>query len=227
VRTSLKVSIPREVELTNTQLTEYGLWPHYKLPYPFQALWDHIVVADFRPHEAEAVVCFPGLLDPNIEEISWSRWQRDLGPFKHRFIAGMNNGQRVGQETMRRLATVHPDFATWQIEARHTPDQAIWAARLLYEVSSVALYAPRFHVTRALLTFVRALMDANWTGKVYPMGWSTGPGQLVLAGHSNTATEEQLIPGEQKRLVEYSEITAEKPIPDVASPLAWQQRYRP
>jgi hypothetical protein len=210
---------------TTTELPLYGLIPEYTLPTRLNEVWEDINQTNFFPEKcASTVVVFAGLLDYDIYNTSWLRWQRHLQGYKRVIIAGIHDHSGLwpnGRDDMRRLRDEHPDFATWQIEADHTPGQTVWLADQLKGETAVATYVHQFHLCRATMTLLRHLAEANWVGKVFPMGWKPGPGQLPLAGMSNMATHDELTPGEMKRYHDYTEKG------DVAPPGLWFGRYRP
>ncbi len=202
-------------------MAEYGLVPSFKLPQGFKGVWDDITTTDFRPYRADAVVVFAGLLDHDVVLSFEERWVKALGPFTHRFIAGIHTS--VGQSQMRKLRTQYREYATWQIEASMTPHQTEWTIGQLQDggLESVALYAPQFHLARATMTLVKAAKDAGWYGEIHPYGWRPeSSGKLALAGFDNQATHDELIAGEQTRWVNY---TAKG---DIASPETWGD-FRP
>lgn len=204
----------------NETLNYYKVVTYFDLPTEYHNLWEDISTHDFHPEKAEAVIVVAGLLDYDLN-LSMSRWQKDLKSFKNRFIAGIHT--EIGQTLMTQLATENPDWATWQISADNHPIQAQWAIQQLQDnnVNSVAIYAPLFHLPRAVMTLIQAAKNADWTGKIYPFGWqpdSTEP--LALHGFDNQVSHEALIPGEQQRLVFYTEKG------DVASPENWSE-FRP
>ncbi|MBY0538599.1 hypothetical protein K2P47_04355 [Patescibacteria group bacterium] len=200
-------------------MADYGLVPSYELPPEFQSVWDEITTSNFYPHRAEAVVIFPGLLNPNVRDTFEMVWLDVLIKFTHRFIAGIHTPH--GQAEMSTLSKAS-DWAIWQVEAWNTPDQARWTIGQLQHggMNSVALYAPKFHLPRATMTLIKAATDAGWQGKIYPRGWYPGKGKLVLAGFDNLATHDELIPGEQARWVNYTTKG------DVATPEQWAT-FRP
>ncbi len=208
-----------------TELPHYELIPKYTLPTRLNEAWEDINQTNFFPEKfASTVVVFAGLLDHDVYNVSWLRWQRHLQGYRRVIIAGIHNSKGLwpnGRDDMGRLRAENPDFATWQIEANSAPGQTIWLADQLKGETAVATYAPKFHLCRATMTLLRHLTEAHWVGKVYPMGWHPGPGKLPLAGMRNTASHEELIPGEMQR---YDDFTKKG---DVALPALWFGRYRP
>lgn len=201
-------------------MPEYPLVPSYELPPDFQTVWDDITKTAWKPQQADHVVVFAGLHDPDIINISLPRWKTALRGYQHRFIAGIHTTD--GQTAMGEVEMMEPGWATWQIKAGMTPEQAVWTVDQLIqsEADLVALYVWRGHATRAVMTLVKAAMVAGWKGLIYPHLWHPGSGPLTLAGFDNTPTHDELVPGEKMRLVNYTQNG------HVAPPADWIQ-FRP
>ncbi len=185
-------------------MADYPTVLHFELPPEYVSVWDDINNTKWQPEKAEAVVVFAGLLDHDVGQISWPRWQRALAPFCNRFIAGIH--AEDGQAAMRELSVNHPGWATWQINAQMTPEQAVWTVAQMQanRLNSVALYVWKGHLNRAAMTLAKAAQDAGWKGKIYPFGWHPGDDPLDLAGFDNHPRHDDLVPGEQSRLVNYT-----------------------
>ncbi len=196
---------------------EFPTLPSFQLPEEFEAVRYDIVHTAWPIHRAKVVVAFPGLLDKSIAQ-SGKRWMEDLSRFEHRLIAGYHLEPGIAE--IMQLCKKNPGFATFQGKAGSTPDQARWTIEGVRHLDSFAVYVPKFHKSRAVLTLAQAAIRAGWRGKIYPYGWNPGEGKLPLAGFNNQATMAELTPGEHERWVKYTRSG------DVAEPSVWQQ-FRP
>lgn len=154
----------------------------------------------------DALVVFPGLGE-------WWRicdairtW-RSSEEISFLLIAGHNTREKTSLAMNIETLKAAPFFLPqWKLDgvhvenhAEHTKEQAEWTAEKVQRlnIESVALYAPPYHITRAYLTLLKALLKRNITIPIIPAPTPVPPHAIVpefnVDGWSMVAGEAQRI----------------------------------
>lgn len=165
--------------------------------------------------EKSAVLLYPGLFDANLpESLAKFAQQVDFDDPKVILVAGLN--PEAGQQDSlqhHNLISVFGRKVTilTQGEAGNTLDQANWVARAVAQhgIDEVRLSVPAFHLPRAYLTQLKALIRAGLHRSVWLEPrmlildpFATRP--LIAPWAEDQKTQVELMSGEAGRIKEYS-----------------------
>lgn len=104
-----------------------------------------------------AVVIFPGVQSTRISEAPWQDYSKTVWVAGTRGDPAYTSAQIM--EYLMREGDLFPLTVRMQLNAKHTPEQALWVVQLLLRnvhVEQVVLSTAKYHTPRALLTLLKS-----------------------------------------------------------------------
>jgi len=160
--------------------------------------------------KVDALVTIPGLGEPKRFSEAIGDWEKHQ-KVGHLLIAGHNTREQtskpVSPESLQQppYSLKRTENVIIKLHAEHTGEQAEWTAQQIQCLSleSIALYAPAYHLLRAYLTFLQAIVFKGhcWI-PIIPVPIINSPSVIIP---EFKATAWAMVPGEVQRIHKYME----------------------
>jgi len=164
----------------------------------------------------QALVVYPGLGESERVQYAISRWVKH--DFDYLLVAGLNMDERTAmpldldslcKPPFNLPCDMRPNVIT-QIVGENTWDQSTWVARVVRQrnIKSLTITAPAYHLPRAYLTLLRALLNTNGrTIWLVPDPTPVSPlkpvPEMCPPCGSPQVPQHEMVAGEARRILEY------------------------
>lgn len=190
----------------------------------------HLILSTPCPlKHIDAILVVPGLGEDQRLHAAIKAWESNPSA-RHFLVAGTNGIEKTQQQPDLDFLRASPfnlkrtEGVETQVSAEHTRDQALWLAGRLksLNIKSAAFFVTHWHLPRAYMTLLKALLDQGIKLPVCPVAVPTPPSSLVPEYNETVVA---MSAGEAERIKKYQElghVTSLKELTDYLDWL-WQQ----
>jgi len=170
-----------------------------------------------------------GLGEPERYAQAFADWNDPGSAARFCFVTGAYQAEhqafiQTPDSLSERFGFIRRDGLFVQPEADHTLHQAEWTREQVQNTgaTSVAVYAPHYHLLRAWLTFVQSIVvKANITIPVIPVQVDVSPFSVLSQFAEDGILRHQLIAGEFDRARQYTQKGNVADFPEVFKYMKW------